>query len=69
MSHAEICPICGGFGRIRTNTDTTGGSEEEICHGCGGVGWVVVDDNYPILPSPFIPPNTKWTITVNWERK
>lgn len=44
MSHSEICPVC----------NKTGKYEEEICHGCGGLGWITItvhDLPYsPILP-------------------
>jgi len=51
MSHATICPICNGNGRIKegrkqtqpTSYPSTTG--EEICYGCGGRGWVEVSDN------------------------
>ena len=36
--HAETCPVCWGKGKIKTNTTAA----EEICHGCGGLGWVRV---------------------------
>lgn len=37
MSHAEICPICKGTGKL----------EKRICHGCDGKGWVTVGIDYP----------------------
>jgi len=40
LSHAEICPICRGKGRLEKN---------EVCHGCGGKGWITVDNP----PVPF----------------
>lgn len=44
MNHAERCPVCGGKGRLPEEL-----LEEEvfinICHGCGGIGWIVVPDD------------------------
>jgi len=41
MSHAEICPVCKGKGKI----------DDKPCHGCGGLGWITIqDNNYPIIP-------------------
>ena len=42
MSHSEICPVCGGAGKIRTYLDplgfgySTSGKTytEKTCHGC-----------------------------------
>ena len=41
MAHSEICPICKGSGKIKKDT----------CHGCGGKGWIEVNDyNIQIPP-------------------
>ena len=44
MSHSEICPVCGGAGKIKTYLDplgfgySTSGKTytEKTCHGCQG---------------------------------
>jgi len=47
MTHAEVCPVCGGSGQVNkeaqawTNS-TTDATFKTTCHGCGGRGWVVV---------------------------
>lgn len=43
-SHAEICPICRGSGKVKEETYTTAGAIEKVCHGCGGRGWITVHD-------------------------
>lgn len=49
MAHAEICPVCKGE------------RDGKPCHGCGGKGWVTIEDNYqpwypqPIYPAPWHP--------------
>lgn len=37
--HAELCPVCGGKGRVE-DYGSTGGTI--ACHGCHGLGWVCV---------------------------
>jgi len=46
MAHAEICPICKGEGKLQLGTlpSTTYTVNTKICHGCGGKGWVEVED-------------------------
>ena len=46
MSHAEVCPICGGKGTVKedTNPYSTACPTERICHGCGGRGWILIPD-------------------------
>lgn len=48
MAHAETCPICLGKGVIPTKDSTIAGNvipgSWEMCHGCGGQGWVEVKD-------------------------
>jgi hypothetical protein len=60
MSHAEICPICHGTGKLSAKVEewvTTGGNVGyKTCHGCGGKGWIEVADSYaPIYPYPNFP--------------
>jgi len=46
--HAEKCPVCNGTGKF----------EGKQCHGCAGLGWVTVQDGYPIyypMPQPCYP--------------
>jgi DnaJ-class molecular chaperone len=45
MSHAEICPVCQGKGKILENFPSDTAIREVVCHGCNGRGWVVVDNN------------------------
>ena len=50
MAHAEICPLCKGK---KLN--------DAICNGCGGTGWVSVQDKvatWPVYPPcwPVYPP-------------
>lgn len=50
MSHAEVCPVCKGNGKIFDKTiPNCGGTTANIynlgtCHGCNGKGWVQVED-------------------------
>ena len=38
MAKAVLCPVCMGQGMI----------SGRVCHGCGGLGWVEVKDEYII---------------------
>ena len=62
-THAEVCPLCHGTGRLDTPEGGT-----RACHGCEGKGWVVVPGvgvgqqpvYYPVyqptvVPFPFNP--------------
>jgi hypothetical protein len=40
---AQLCPVCGGSGRLPGPWLT----DNKICHGCGGRGWVVVGHGTP----------------------
>lgn len=42
MSHAEKCPVCEGRGSITICGFTVPYGSTEVCHGCGGKGWVEV---------------------------
>ena len=65
---AVTCPVCNGSGKYK----------DETCHGCNGLGWVQVQDNwdgwypphYPCLPYNPYPPITitppLWQPTVTW---
>ena len=48
-AHSEVCPICGGGGMM-PNPDPTCIGALMKCHGCGGCGWITVQD-----PPPYIP--------------
>lgn len=52
--HSEICPICKGKGLIPENYPVPMFSDPseklKVCHGCGGLGWVEVNDSYWIWP-------------------
>jgi DnaJ-class molecular chaperone len=43
MSHAETCPVCAGRGKTKPDPLGNKGGER-TCHGCGGSGWVIVED-------------------------
>ena len=43
-SHAEICPICNGRGKVTEDFDTSGELDKRTCHGCGGKGWITVQN-------------------------
>jgi DnaJ-class molecular chaperone len=45
MAHAEVCPICKGKGTIEKGGNTTDAKFPVTCHGCGGTGWITVNDN------------------------
>ena len=49
--HAEKCPICGGKGKLPTDTTVA----EKDCYGCFGKGWVEVTDSVAV-PWPWYPP-------------
>ena len=60
MAQAVKCPICEGSGKV---LDSLGKSQ--VCHGCGGRGWVEVRDTPP-YPSPWWPePPYPVTVTYN----
>lgn len=40
MSHAELCPVCKGTGKVN----------EKECHGCQGKGWIEIGDSIPYYP-------------------
>lgn len=45
---AEKCPICEGTGRIMEGPDKPvsvprDDTDEPLCHGCDGKGWIVFD--------------------------
>lgn len=63
MSHAERCPVCGGTGRVPFypyHGFTSNNNLNNICHGCGGKGWVTVIDepnlNIPETIQPVYEP-------------
>lgn len=69
MAHAEQCIICKGKGAIVDATKSAQQSDGRVaCHGCGGKGWVQIDDNeqdfpapaYPFYPIPYSPPTAPW---------
>ena len=47
MSHSEICPVCNGKGKKQVFNMTTASTAPilETCNGCGGCGWVTVQDS------------------------
>ena len=58
---AVLCPVCNGTGRYLVPSHLTPANTEQICHGCGGKGWVEVREEpitYIYYPSyvPEYPP-------------
>ncbi len=58
MSHAQTCPICEGRG-TKTEARRWEDGDGRItyprplpCHGCGGKGWVTVEDGQHIRVVP-----------------
>ena len=52
MAHSEVCLICHGKGEVQ---DPMPPYPSKPCHGCGGKGWVEVQDQTvypPPRPSP-----------------
>ena len=50
MAHAEICPVCKGTGKYQENPfppNSSTATMKQLCHGCGGRGWVTVGTEYP----------------------
>lgn len=46
MAHAEKCPICYGKGKVLEEaTKYEKVPTMNTCYGCGGKGWVEVQDN------------------------
>ena len=47
MCHSEQCPVCNGAGKlwVPPPKDVTSINDTyKPCHGCGGTGWVTVED-------------------------
>lgn len=73
MAHAEKCPICLGKGKIAyTGKEAViPWIEQPNCYGCGGKGWVEIQDQQPEywpwpaydIPLDTITQLTKGTIT------
>lgn len=53
MAHAQTCPLCGGTGNKNGAPNNLTGTNE-ICRGCGGLGWVTVQDNENAATWPLI---------------
>jgi DnaJ-class molecular chaperone len=49
MVHAELCPVCQGRGVVASPKPLETGKEIP-CHGCGGTGWVTVQDSNTPIP-------------------
>ena len=45
MAHAQKCPICSGEGTVEKDIGHGIGREDLTCHGCGGKGWITIQDN------------------------
>ena len=64
MAHTEKCPICHDRGRTPENENYQPNSNLTIyslekCHGCGGCGWVTVQDLDRARHDPFTPIKTE----------
>ena len=62
--HAEMCPVCHGKGKIwKPLENSTSPGYDVTCHGCGGRGWISVEDahchDYYWYPYPHY--WTTWT--------
>jgi len=47
MAHSEVCPVCRGRGIVEAHPEwqtDINASTPKPCHGCGGLGWVSVQD-------------------------
>ena len=49
---AERCPVCNGSGKVH-GLAPIGTMPTEVCHGCGGRGWVETHKPEPFV---FYPP-------------
>ena len=54
MAHAEICPVCGGSGKLK----------KKQCHGCNGLGWVTV--GIEVVSYPIVPYISPWQESPHW---
>ena len=61
MSHSEKCPVCNGTGKIVRWDGWGMGDAASVkarmqhCHGCGGRGWVQVEDEPRIWERCYAP--------------
>lgn len=60
--HSELCPVCRGEGVIKTplREAITTADLQKTCHGCKGLGYIIVDDGDDMgnpCPNPINPPN------------
>jgi len=51
--HAEKCPVCCGTGKIANDGKTTDATDK-VCHGCGGKGWVTVENTTENVVATFV---------------
>jgi DnaJ-class molecular chaperone len=63
MSHAEICPVCLGKGKVQEDNPSGTNIIYNTCHGCGGQGWVTVKDEPPYCYYYSLPP---WPSTITY---
>jgi DnaJ-class molecular chaperone len=56
MSHAEVCPVCDGEGKVAGILP----NEKNTCHGCAGKGWVAVQDPVRCVPAPPLYSDPSW---------
>ncbi len=63
MAHAETCPLCNGSGKLQEPGSTA--VMNKTCHGCGGKGWVSVEDRQDfgdpcLVPYPWMSSPPQW---------
>jgi len=55
--HAEVCPICNGGGAIFPRDERSYSIGYKVtCHGCGGLGWVQVAEEFSRELSEYYTP-------------
>ena len=47
--HKTTCPICNGEGQVKDKRNPSPDAMKQ-CHGCGGTGWITVQEPSPIVP-------------------
>lgn len=64
---AVICPVCNGTG-VYANTPIKKGETTTVyscntCHGCGGKGWVEVQENSNVYVAQYPNGYYQWHLT------
>lgn len=69
--HAEKCPICEGRGHLGFVEDAyqkPNSTADAVCHGCGGEGWVEVNDSPQGWISHAYEPSWPPHVTITWDQ-